>query len=108
MEKFVLGIDTGKTQETKVYLKDEKGKIVKILIEVRKSGSQVLLPLILEILKSKNLDFKNLSAIEVNCGPGSFTGLRIGVSVANALGYTLKIPVNGEKVGEIVIPKYEP
>ena len=39
-----------------------------------------------------------LEGIEVETGPGSFTGLRVGVSVANALGYSLGIPVNGKKI----------
>jgi tRNA threonylcarbamoyladenosine biosynthesis protein TsaB len=48
-----------------------------------------------------------IKEIEVNLGPGSFTGLRVGVSVANALAWTLKVPVNGKKIGELVKPKYE-
>lgn len=70
-------------------------KVVAKLTEVNQYGSQVLLPLIIKILKKNKLDFKDLSGIEVNEGPGSFTGLRVGASVAQALGYTLNIPVNG-------------
>ena len=104
---MVLGIDTSETNVTKVYLKDKAGKIVKILKEARQPGSQVLIPLLVKVLKSKNLDFSNLSAVEVSNGPGSFTGLRVGVSVANAIGAALKIPVNSKKVGQLVYPKYE-
>lgn len=58
--------------------------------------------------------FKGITAIEVNTGPGSFTGTRVGVAVANALGFALDIPVNGSprspreagKKGKIVLPKY--
>lgn len=73
--------------------KDEK--MVAKLRQVNQYGSQVLLPLIIKILKKNKLDFKDLSGIEVNEGPGSFTGLRVGASVAQALGYALNIPVNG-------------
>lgn len=73
--------------------KDEK--VVAKLTEVNQYGSQALLPLIIKILKKHKLDFKDLSGIEVNEGPGSFTGLRVGASVAQALGYALNIPVNG-------------
>ena len=104
---MILGIDTSEINVTKVYLKNKAGKIVKILKEERKPGSQVLIPLIVKVLKSQNLDLGNLSAVEVNEGPGSFTGLKVGISVANALGYSLKIPVNGKKVGELVYPKYQ-
>ncbi len=64
---------------------------------VGKTGES-LLPLIEE------LGISDVTEIEVNSGPGSFTGLRVGAAVANALGYLLDVPVNGKKT--IVIPKY--
>lgn len=75
-----------------------------------------------KLLKSQNSDWADLSGVLVFAGPGSFTGLRIGASVANALAESLDIPVVGEvgdewikngfakiKRGEndkIVIPEY--
>ena len=44
-------------------------------------------------METKNLDLKDLSGIVVFKGPGSFTGLRIGFSVANAFAYSLGLPV---------------
>ena len=41
---------------------------------------------------------ETFDGIEVETGPGSFTGIRIGVAVANALAYSLGIPVNGRKM----------
>ena len=72
-------------------------------------GSQALLPLILKLFRTYNPGLSSqiqsgigswdeLEGIEVETGPGSFTGLRVGVSVANALGFALGIPVNGKKV----------
>lgn len=104
---MILGINAAKLGETKVYLKDEKGKVVKMVKVVQKPGSQVLLPMIVKILKSKNLDFSEIAGIEVATGPGSFTGLRVGISVANAMGAALKIPINNQKTGKLVYPKYE-
>ena len=46
-----------------------------------------------ELLKSQNKDWKNITGIICFKGPGSFTGLRIGLSVANALAYSLGIPI---------------
>jgi tRNA threonylcarbamoyladenosine biosynthesis protein TsaB len=40
-------------------------------------------------------DLKNIIGIIVNAGPGSFTGLRIGISVANTLAYSLDVPIIG-------------
>jgi len=42
-----------------------------------------------------NKDLKNIIGIIVNAGPGSFTGLRIGISVANTLAYSLDVPIIG-------------
>jgi len=71
--------------------------------------SQKLLPLISKSLKKQKLDFKDITQIEVETGPGSFTGLRIGVSVANTLGWALGIPVNGKdfRKGQVVDIHYE-
>ena len=66
---------------------------------------QDLVGLIEKTLKKEKVNFKEIKEIEVNLGPGSFTGLKIGVAVANALGFTLDIPVNGGR--KLVLPKYE-
>ena len=70
----------------------------------RDGASQKLLVFIEEILIKEGQSMKDISEIEVNTGPGSFTGLRVGVSVANALGWALKIPVNGKDIGKGEIP----
>ena len=103
---MVLKIDTTIRKEVTVELKDPiSGKVQKLTKE-QKLGSQALLPAIVKILKKNNLQISDISHIEVNPGPGSFTGTRVGVSVANALGFALDVPVNGKK-GKIVVPIYE-
>lgn len=69
--------------------------------------SQQVLELINQILKKNKKGLEDLTEIEVETGPGSFTGLRVGLAVANTLGWALKIPVNNKKVGELVEPEYE-
>jgi len=59
--------------------------------------AQIILPMVEEILKKHRLVLQDLDVIEVNPGPGSFTGVRVGVSIANALSYALGIPVNGKR-----------
>lgn len=46
-----------------------------------------------EAIKSANLNFKDINAIAVSKGPGSYTGLRIGVSAAKGLSFSLGIPL---------------
>jgi len=78
-EKIVVGIDTKRFSEN-----------------AREGASQKLLPLIEDSLKKEGKGFDDITEIEVATGPGSFTGLRVGVSVANALGWSLGVLVNGK------------
>jgi len=58
-----------------------------------------------KLINQQNLAISDITEIAVNQGPGSYTGTRIGVAVANALDYTLNIPVygfgNDEKISDI-------
>ncbi|TSC88591.1 MAG: putative protease [Microgenomates group bacterium Gr01-1014_7] len=94
---MVLHINTKDRKQITVTLK-KNGEVVGSLSEENEYGSQVLLPLIIKLLRTTNYELRTLKGIEVETGPGSFTGLRVGVSVANALGFSLGIPVNGKKL----------
>lgn len=94
---MILHIDTKDQKQIRVSLKKD-GKVIKSLSKRNKYGSQVLLPLIMKLLRTTNYELQTLKEIEVETGPGSFTGLRVGVSVANTLAYSLGIPVNGKRL----------
>lgn len=94
---MVLWINTSDRKKIEVALKKE-GEVVNLKFAENDFGSQVLLNLITEILKENNFEFKDLKGIEVEKGPGSYTGLKVGASVANALGFSLNIPVNNKKM----------
>lgn len=99
-------IDTSNNKEVIVSLKlDEKEFIKKQTPDHRKA--QVVLPMAEALLAEHKLTIKDLTGIEVYPGPGSFTGLRVGITIANTLGYLLKIPVNGKRVGEQVDAVYQ-
>ena len=57
---------------------------------------QNVLTLINDTLIKKEKSLDDISQIEVNPGPGSFTGSRVGVAIANALAFALRIKVNGQ------------
>lgn len=95
-----LYIDTSDSEKIHIKLDD------KVVEEVsRQDKSQKLLSLIVEELAKRGKKLQDLREIEVNLGPGSFTGLRVGASVANALAWSLNIPVNGKK--EVATPLYQ-
>lgn len=99
---MILHIDSKDQKVIIVMLKDGK-KVIKSLTKENEYGSQVLLPLIIKLLRTTNHELQTLKGIEVETGPGSFTGLRVGVSVANALGFSLNIPVNGKKIEDKLV-----
>ncbi len=51
------------------------------------------LELIEKFLKREKANIKNVTKIIVCSGPGSFTGIRVGISIAQAFGFALEIPV---------------
>jgi L-threonylcarbamoyladenylate synthase len=101
--KKILIIDTSDRSQTVVGLAVGKRKIF-LKGETGGLKSQNLLPLIDKILKKNQIKLEDLTAIKVSLGPGSFTGLRVGVTVANTLGWFLKIPVNGKRA--LFLPQY--
>lgn len=97
----ILRIDTSNNLVTKIQLGNT------ILEEERKTPSeQNVLELIEKTLKKERLKLEDIESIEINTGPGSFTGLRVGASIANALSFSGNILVNGKKIGEIILPEY--
>ena len=57
------------------------------------SHAEKLHPFILEVIEESNIDIHSIDAIAVGKGPGSYTGLRIGVSAAKGLCFSLNIPL---------------
>lgn len=101
-----LIIDSSDSKEIIVGLKiRDKEDLLRQKTDAKKA--QVILPMINEVLKKHKLKLEDLESIDVHTGPGSFTGLRVGISIANTLGFILKIPINGGRVGEVAEPIYK-
>lgn len=102
---ILLKIDTSNNLNTHVeivingntFVRDEKRKT---------PGDQNVLELIERLLSENKLHLQDIESVEINSGPGSFTGLRVGVSIANALSFGCNITVNNKPLGDIVIPEY--
>ncbi len=91
---YILGIDTA-TLVCSVALVTEEKLVAEYTLQVRKTHSERLLPLIASVLEGAGIKPQELDGIAVAAGPGSFTGLRIGVVTAKALGQALELPLCG-------------
>lgn len=101
-----LMLDTADNKKITVGLIIDDQKYIQTK-RITSNKTQIILPMIDKILKKHSLKSEDLSGIQVNAGPGSFTGLRVGIAIANALSFVLKIPVNGNKIGEVILPTYK-
>lgn len=101
-----LLINTSNNKEISVGLRIDNEEYINSQ-KVDTSKAQAALPMIEKILKDIDLVLQDLDSIEVNTGPGSFTGIRVGLSIANALAFALKIPVNGKRVGDFAEASYK-
>ncbi len=74
----------------------EQGELL-ALAEIKEPGAHAekLLLLVDEVFEKVGLSFADLDAVAVSQGPGSYTGLRIGVSTAKGIAYALEIPLIG-------------
>ena len=88
----ILRIDTSSNKEVVVGLKINKIEYA-IQKQINHQKAQAVLPLVEKMLKKHNLSVGDIQSIEVSPGPGSFTGIRVGMAIANALALALKIPV---------------
>lgn len=94
---MILFLDTT-DNPTIIRLYSAAGEVIDESIwESHFNQSEELLSRINDLISRTKRDKSNLRAIIVICGPGSFTGVRIGVTTANFLSFGLDIPVIGLK-----------
>jgi tRNA threonylcarbamoyladenosine biosynthesis protein TsaB len=88
----ILGIETA-TKAASVALIDETRLIAEYRLSLEQQHSEKLLPMIDILLKETQLSLSDISAIAVSTGPGSFTGLRIGLATAKGLAMGSPLPL---------------
>jgi tRNA threonylcarbamoyladenosine biosynthesis protein TsaB len=89
---IILSIETS-TPICSVAIHKDAKLIANADLYLDKSHSNSLTPLIEQLLQHCDLNMTDLNAIAVSSGPGSYTGLRIGLSTAKGLCYALDIPL---------------
>lgn len=90
---YILNIETATKNCSVALAKEGKTILCKEIAEEGYSHAERLHIFIEEIVKEAGITFSDLAAIAVSQGPGSYTGLRIGVSAAKGLCYALGIPL---------------
>ena len=104
---YILHIDTTTKKCSVALAQDGELMIQKELLSEEFSHSEQLHPFIEEVLKESGLKSSSLSAIAISKGPGSYTGLRIGVAAAKGLCFALDLPLIALNTLEIMVQPYE-
>ena len=90
----ILAIDTA-TMVSSVAVADKDRLLAELTVQTRLTHSETLLPHVEQALKLAGVEKAALEGVAVSLGPGSFTGLRIGLAAAKAIAYGLDIPIFG-------------
>lgn len=88
----ILAIDTS-GQNASVAVWEDGLTLAEFSIHAKKTHSQTLLSMLEAVREKIELDMKEIDAIAVTSGPGSFTGLRIGSATAKGFGFALEKPI---------------
>lgn len=87
---LLLGIDTsGKTASAALFDTDTEVFLAENSLYTQKTHSQVIMPAVKGILEQAGKDVSDIGLIAVAKGPGSYTGLRIGIAAVKAMGFAL-------------------
>lgn len=89
----ILAFDTAMSGISIAHCNQEK--VVTRQIETAREQASLLIPMLKEVLEEGGTDFKDLDALACTIGPGSFTGLRIGMTTAKILALAVNKPVFG-------------
>src|SRR6266404_8592747 len=93
---LILAIDTALDACAAAVLDTESGRLIAQESESMKRGhAEALMPMIARVIKASGIGFSGLDRIAVTTGPGSFTGLRVGLSAARGIALAASKPVVG-------------
>ena len=97
----ILGIDTSSNASSVAVIEDNK-LICEYTVNTKTTHSQKLMPMIENMLSMSGINIKEIDAIAICIGPGSFTGLRIGMATAKAISHVNNLPIIGINSLEIL------
>ncbi len=87
---LLLGIDTsGKVASAALFDTDSEIVIAETSLYTQKTHSQVIMPMVKSLIEQTGKTVRDIGAVAVAKGPGSYTGLRIGIAAVKAMGFAL-------------------
>src|SRR6266704_754959 len=93
---LILAIDTALSACAAAVLATETSRVIAQESQAMKRGhAEALMPLIARVMKESGIAFASLDRVAVTSGPGSFTGLRVGLSAARGIALAVSKPVVG-------------
>jgi tRNA threonylcarbamoyladenosine biosynthesis protein TsaB len=92
--RCVLAIETS-TRSASVALKNESGALAERLLETGSMQGRELAPAVDALLQDRELGPEAMDLVVVGLGPGSYTGLRVGIAFARGFAFALRRPVRG-------------
>ena len=87
----ILAIDSSAKAASVAIIEDKK-LLGEFFVDVGLTHSQTLMPMVEDTLKNTNLKISDINAFAVSVGPGSFTGLRIGIAAIKGMAFADEIP----------------
>jgi tRNA threonylcarbamoyladenosine biosynthesis protein TsaB len=92
----VLAIDTALAACSAAVLDTAcGGMLASESLAMKRGHAEALMPLLARVMKASGMAFRDIDRVVVTTGPGSFTGLRVGISAARGIGVATNIPVVG-------------
>ena len=91
----VLAIDTALAACAAAVLDTDHGIVASESLPMVRGHAEALIPLIARVMKQSDTTFRNVGRIAVTTGPGSFTGVRVGLAAARGFGVATGVPVVG-------------
>lgn len=107
MPKNILVFDTA-TGGISIGVMSSSGDIATRVLETQRDQASLLVPLIQEAMDDLKLSFDDLEGVATTRGPGSFTGLRIGLSALRTFSVSLEVPVLGMNTLDVMAAHYTP
>src|ERR1700745_1704806 len=98
----VLDIDTALAACAAAVLDTDHGIVASETLPMGRGHAEALSPPVARVMERSDMTFRNLGRVAVTTGPGSFTGIRVGLAAARGFGVATGVPV----VGVSTLPVY--